>query len=302
MTYPKGFNPLSLQGAGMADSSSHGSPISMSSYISVNSDIPKTYYHIAVSSDIPEAKSSIEFDCERGRVEEIINKYNDFKEFDCEQRIFHPADVTQILVYSTKYEIEHFQTKDSNNKVTDSSRAYKNSDKWNNIVLRHGTLMNESFNTEIPKPSLAEVYKLARKRSITNSIDTINDFSKTMITLVSGFFIAYFALIKFLGVQNVSNYTQTILLLPPIFFIMGIISLIISLMPLYFEISKKDPKEITTEAKQKKTIEGFARDVRNKIFYRKYIPMIIGMTFFVIGLGFTIAGSFQLFMQLPRIH
>ena len=91
--------------------------------------------------------------------------------------------------------------------------------------------MYQSFNIEIPKPSLAEVYKLARKRSITNSIDTINDFSKTMITLVSGFFIAYFALIKFLGVQNVSNYTQTLLLLPPIFFIMGIISLIISLMP-----------------------------------------------------------------------
>jgi hypothetical protein len=56
-----------------------------------------------------------------------------------------------------------------------------------------------------PSPSLADDYKLTRKRRITNSIDTINDFSNTMITPVFGFFIAHFALIKFLGVQNVSN-------------------------------------------------------------------------------------------------
>jgi hypothetical protein len=295
MTLPKGFNPSSLPGANMSDSSSHHyiNPVSL--------DFPKTYYHIAVSSDVPEAKSSIEFDLEYGRVDAIIDKYNNFEEFDCEQRIFHPADVTQILVYHTEKKIEELQIEDSQGKVTHSTRAYKNSDKWNNIVLQKGKIMNESLKIEMPKPSLAEVYKLARKRSITNSIDTINDFSKTMITLVSGFFIAYFALIKFLGAEHMSNYTQTLLLVPPILFIVSIALLIISLLPTYFDIPKKDPKE-KIETKQKKTIEDFARDVRNKIRVRKSIPMIIGMILYLIGLGFTIAGSFQLFTQLPPIH
>jgi len=259
------------------------------------------YYHIAVSSDIPEAKSSIEFDLEYRRVDAIIDKYNNFEEFDCEQRIFHPADVTQILVYHTEKKIEELQIEDSQGKVTHSTRAYKNSDKWNNIVLQKGKPMNESLKIEKPKPSLAEVYKLARKRSITNSIDTINDFSKTMITLVSGFFIAYFALIKFLGAEHMSNYTQTLLLVPPILFIVSIGLLIFSLLPLYFDIPKKDPKE-KTETKQNKTIEDFAGYVRNKIRVRKSIPMIMGMILYLTGLGFTIAGSFQLFTQLPRIH
>ena len=37
------------------------------------------------------------------------------------------------------------------------------------------------------------------KSEMLQSIDKITEFSKTMITLVSGFFVAYFALLKFLG-------------------------------------------------------------------------------------------------------
>ena len=96
---------------------------------------------------------------------------------------------------SSKGNTEALQIKDpSDSKRTftdESKRANKNSDKWNNIVLRYGELMNESLRISKPNPSLADDYKLARKRSITNSLDTINDFTKTMITLVSGFFIAY---------------------------------------------------------------------------------------------------------------
>jgi hypothetical protein len=234
------------------------------------------YYHIAVSSDIPGAKSSIEFDQKCEKVNSIVEKYRLFHDFECEQRTFHRADVTQILIYRTKGNIEALQPDTQPGK---EPRANKNSDKWNNIVLRHGELMNEELKIEKPDPSLSDDFKLARKRTITNSIDTINDFCKTMITLVSGFFIAYFALIKFLGAEN-SNY-QTLLVIPPIFFILSIILLIIGGRPLI--ISIRDSKNI-------KHIENFRENIHEK----KYIPMIVGMIFFLFGLILTIIASFEL--------
>jgi hypothetical protein len=179
------------------------------------------------------------------------------------------------------------------NAIDESKRANKNSENWNNIVLQHGMLMNEFLCINKPNPSLADDYKLARKRNITNSIDTNNDFNKTMITLVSGFFIAYFALVKFLGVQSVSDNTQMLLLVAPISFIMSIMFLQVGLMPLYFDAYKN-----RTDS-ENRTLKNFGEDIHNKIRNKKYVPMIIGMGLFVLGLIFTIIGSFDLFMQLP---
>jgi hypothetical protein len=67
----------------------------------------------------------------------IVDGYKKFKSFDCEQRTFDPADVTQILVYKMKENIESLQPTD------ESKHQNKNSDKWNNIVLQYGQLMNE---------------------------------------------------------------------------------------------------------------------------------------------------------------
>jgi hypothetical protein len=67
------------------------------------------------------------------------------------------------------------------------------------------------------------------KQDLLKSIDKAVDFSKAMITLVSGFFIAYFALFKFLGVETLSatNNTGAIngLITAPILFILSLIFL-----------------------------------------------------------------------------
>jgi hypothetical protein len=180
------------------------------------------YYHVAVSSDIPGAKSSIECDHRREDVISIIKDYNNFKEFECEQRTFRPADVTQILIYMTQENIEVLQSK-----VTKC--ANKNSEKWNNLVLRFGTPMNKEFSIRSPDPSLSDDFKFAKRRSMVNSIDNVYDFCKVMITLVSGFFAAYFALLKFLGVENAlqqSIIPSFILLYPPILFVISIMVLV----------------------------------------------------------------------------
>src|SRR5215211_1685806 len=132
MTYPKGYKPLVSGQTSKADHEGN-------------------YYHISVSSDIPGAKSSIEFDQKCEKVNSIVEKYRQFDDFECEQRTFHRADVTQILIYRTKGNIEALQLQQPNER-----RANKNSDKWNNIVLRHGTLMNEEPKNEKPDPSLSD--------------------------------------------------------------------------------------------------------------------------------------------------
>jgi hypothetical protein len=121
-------------------------------------DIIGEYCHVAVSTDIQGAKSSIEFDLDRERMEKIIvDGYIKFKSFDCEQRTFDPADVTQILVYKTKGNFESLQPTD------ESKRQNKNSDKWNNIVLQYGELMNEHLEIRKPEPSLLEDFRFAKK-------------------------------------------------------------------------------------------------------------------------------------------
>ena len=56
-----------------------------------------------------------------------------------------------------------------------------------------------------------------------NSIDTIKNFGQTMITLVSGLFAVYFALLEFLGIKSIlDNGTQALKdvvpLLPDLFY------------------------------------------------------------------------------------
>lgn len=98
------------------------------------SDPQGCYYHAVGSYDIPGSKSSIEFDLKCEKIASIIKKYEEFKEFDCKQLTFKPADVAQILIYKTSGTIEVMQSK-----VTE--RVNKNSvvspNPWSSTALPH---------------------------------------------------------------------------------------------------------------------------------------------------------------------
>jgi hypothetical protein len=153
------------------------------------------HYHVAVSSDIPGLKSSIEFNLTKEEAKgQIVERYNKFEEFECEERKFHPAYVTQLLIYKTTENIKDLKPA--------KEPAVTNSEKWNYVVLQHGILVNKELNVNKYDLVQLEKFKIAKKYMITNSVDTMNDFSKVMISLVSGFFAVYFALIKLLNLQT----------------------------------------------------------------------------------------------------
>jgi hypothetical protein len=124
------------------------------------------------------------------------------------------------------------------------------------------------------------------RNTIVNAITTITDFSKSMIALVSGFFVAYFALLKFLGL-GVDDITKQTLIdpfyagTPALLFIISIISFIISNTP-----SLREPKSTTDQ----KEIQKY----RKFIWRIKYGPMITGVAAFVTGLAITLHISIQL--------
>jgi hypothetical protein len=69
------------------------------------------------------------------------------------------------------------------------------------ITLKDGKLQAEGLPT-LPSHNDKALLKYAED-AFVKSADTIRDFAKSMITLVSGFFAVYFALLKFIGIENV---------------------------------------------------------------------------------------------------
>jgi hypothetical protein len=183
---------------------------------------PQYKYHVAVTKEGSDSKSSIELDRDKNYImSAIVNPYNMFIDFRCEGRIFHPAYVSQILIYRTEGETKNFQPTNPYN---------KNSEKWTNLVLQKGTDIQGIDKEDDPdndiklkqyEPAELENCKFAQHSILINSINTINDFCKTMITLLSGFFAVYFALLKFLGVEEIGKQTPPLitdlLYLPPAF-------------------------------------------------------------------------------------
>jgi len=113
------------------------------------------------------------------------------------------------------------------------------------------------------------------KSEMLQSIDKITEFSKTMITLVSGFFVAYFALLKFLGLGE--NIQLSTLLdpytagMPPVLFILGIIAFVVSYVP---------------HIRRRETLSDLLamQRYRNRALIIKTIPTLFGAGFFVSGL------------------
>ncbi len=96
-----------------------------------------------------------------------------------------------------------------------------------------------------------------------------------MITLVSGLFATYFAILKFLGADDVTNpKVQAILgfaVIPPILFGLSILTFVGTVLPLYGKVSLSDPRSI--------------RHARKVAIYTKYATILIGTAFFLVGMA-----------------
>jgi hypothetical protein len=122
----------------------------------------------------------------------------------------------------------------------------------------------------------------AVKQDMLNYLNNIVDFSKAMITLVSAFFVAYFALFKFLGVETLSatNNSGAIngLVAAPILFILSLILFALSAAPLnLLKVSLGNLASLT--------------EYRRRSLWIKYTPMIIGLGLFISGLFVTLNTS-----------
>lgn len=112
----------------------------------------------------------------------------------------------------------------------------------------------------------------------TDSVSVTIDYGKTMITLISGFFAAYFALLKFLGIETTSS--TVFQSLPnmwwaPVLFILSIVIFAVGVvLPFPQAISLNDPASLET--------------ARNRLIWTKYAFSIVGTAIFLIGLGFTL--------------
>jgi hypothetical protein len=123
------------------------------------------------------------------------------------------------------------------------------------------------------------------KDQIVNSINNIKDYAKLMMTLVSGFFAVYFAILKFLGGEMATSLTGSVvkdILAPPLLFIVSIIFFVIAVVPLIGSISLAQTKET----------EGFRRSgVKTRI-----VVVYVATALFLVGLGITIHIATQLLL------
>lgn len=120
------------------------------------------------------------------------------------------------------------------------------------------------------------------ENAILKAPERITDFAKLMITLMSGFFAVYFALLKFLGVTSarVTNVVSPWLVWPPILLIISIILFVLVGFPVLERISLESPSV---------TLKGF-----DQVLFLRYILALVGTTLFVSALIVTAYVSLQL--------
>jgi hypothetical protein len=115
------------------------------------------------------------------------------------------------------------------------------------------------------------------EQQIINSADALNKFSQSLVTLDSGLFAVYFAILKFLGIETVGStipISTNYIALPPVLFILSLVAFVISIVPIYSKISLVFPTEI--------------KEKRNKILLVKYLCIISGVVLLVSSLAITI--------------
>lgn len=118
---------------------------------------------------------------------------------------------------------------------------------------------------------------------VTSSLNTATDFCKTLIGLDSGAIPVYFAIMKYLGVDQipVNSFESYISMLPPVFFLLSIILSSIALIPRRFSVH---PIAILTDYKR----------IRNSRASVLKWGIISGSIFYILGL----IGAIFVFIQL----
>ncbi|RDJ30993.1 MAG: hypothetical protein DWQ18_04660 [Crenarchaeota archaeon] len=108
---------------------------------------------------------------------------------------------------------------------------------------------------------------------LVKSVETAKEFAKTMITLITGLFAAYFAILKFLGAETILDEPVQDLIIvgiPPILFIISILTFVLSLMPASGKMSLNRLEDI--------------KKIRDDSLNFKRKSIIAGTIFFIIGL------------------
>jgi hypothetical protein len=123
-----------------------------------------------------------------------------------------------------------------------------------------------------------------------DSVGKLVDYGKAMITLVSGIFAVYFALLKFLGLESITSSSfQSLpsLWYAPVLFILTIIVFVVGVVLPF-------PQNVSLEVRN--TIQS----VRKRLMWVKYISCLIGTILFVTGLIFTMQIGISLLTQTPK--
>lgn len=106
----------------------------------------------------------------------------------------------------------------------------------------------------------------------TSSIESIKDYAKTMVTVDTGLFATYFAILKFLGLAaataNIAMNAAS--LVPPALLILSIIALVFAIKPIQAEMSLELPDSIF--------------DYRERTLTRKHKAMATGTVLFLLSL------------------
>jgi hypothetical protein len=108
---------------------------------------------------------------------------------------------------------------------------------------------------------------------VIGSGDSIKDFSKTMITVNSGLFATYFAILKFLGLGSEPTQVSfsSLAIVPPLLFIFSIMAFVFAVVPLQDRLSLQSADSII----------GY----RDRTLKRKYRAMVTGLAFFLAGMA-----------------
>jgi hypothetical protein len=110
------------------------------------------------------------------------------------------------------------------------------------------------------------------KKALVDSAETIKDFGRSMVTVVSGLFTVYFALLKFIGITSSKDIpNESIILLPPVLFIISLILFVMTILPLPGWLSLIFLSDIEKS--------------RHQILIRRYVFVVAAVTFFVAALG-----------------
>jgi hypothetical protein len=112
------------------------------------------------------------------------------------------------------------------------------------------------------------------KNLFENSITAMTDYAKVMITLVSGIFATYFAILKFLGLSTVT--AATVQALPSVW--TAPVCFIVSVAIFVVGVALPIPVRSSLGVKEK------MESARSFLFWFKYIGSLAGTGFFICGL------------------